>query len=257
MKLKIQYILLMMAAAVMAACSGDVEMTGVQQGRFTLGLSTDGMNVEVETRVAHELTASEAADYNVTLVQGGDTMWTKRFAEITEPDRTQPLAEGYVVSAENCTKEDAEASNAGWGQRRFAGESEPFDIVSGITTPVVVNCSMQNAGLGVVFDESFTSFFSEYAVTTDDSRALKFNATNDGIIAYYNTDETGVRTVDVIISASAGWDGTARLQRTLTLEKGKTMRLRVRKGAPQEGNIGLSINTSDFDEQGDEEVVLE
>jgi hypothetical protein len=35
------------------------------------------------------------------------------------------------------------------------------------------------------------------------------------------------------------------------------MRLRVRKGAPQEGNIGLSINTSDFDEQGDEEVVLE
>jgi hypothetical protein len=116
---------------------------------------------------------------------------------------------------------------------------------------------MQNAGLGVVFDESFTSFFSEYAVTTDDSRALKFNVTNDGIIAYYNTDETGVRTVDVIISASAGWDGTVRLQRTLTLEKGKTMRLRVRKGAPQEGNIGLSINTSDFDEQGDEEVVLE
>lgn len=253
----------------MVACSGDVEMTSVGKGNFSLGLSTDGVNVDVVTRAAHELTESEAAEYTIILRQGENLVWTKNFTDITGPDCTQPLGTDYIVSAENCTIEEAEGANEGWGQRRIAGESEPFAIVTGDTTAVMVNCSVQNAGLCVMFDKSFTDYFSEYAVTTDDLRALKFNATNaaefdvnrqltHGTIAYYNVESNGKHMVNVIISASAGWDGTVRLTRSLTLQSGRITRLRVHLGDDPLGSVSsISITYSDVFDESEEEILLE
>lgn len=270
MKLYLQHIIPLLAIGLFSACVGDVELPAAEKGSFSLGIVNGDLTVEVETRAAHELTAVEAADYTVILTEGDETVWSKRYADIVDADRTQPLGSGYRVSAENCSEAEAESLNDGWGCLRNAGTSDAFAIVSGEITPVQVLCSMANAGLCVMFDETFTNYFSEYAVTTDDRRALKFNAGNAaefdsnhqltrGSIAYYNTDESGTCQVSVIISASAGWDGTVRLTRQLSLPKGRITRLRVRLtgSEPTEGNIGLSINTSDFDEQGDEEVVLE
>lgn len=269
MRLKFQHIVAHMTAIVMmAACSGDVDMTDVGKGSFTLGLSTDGMNVEVVTRAAHELTASEAAEYDVTLSQEDEIVWSKPYADIISADCTQPLGKGYAVSAENCTITEAETANDGWGRTRFAGVSDRFVIASGQTTPVMVVCSMQNAGLCVMFDESFTDYFSEYAVTTDDLRALKFHAENaaefdanrqltHGTIAYYNVEDDGTHTIDLIISASAGWDGTVRLTRSLTLQRGRITRLRVHLGNAPLGSISsISITYSDIFDESEEEILL-
>ena len=231
-----------------------------RQGLFSIDLSADSLVAEVETRAPRNLTTDEAANYLVTLSQEGTTLWEhKVFSTITVADRTQPLGNGYVVLAENVTAEDAESTNDGWGCQRFAGESEAFAVTSGQTTYVTVPCRMANAGLSVVFDESFTNYFSEYAVTTDDLRALKFNADNQGT-AYYNTDASGNHTLAIGITASAGWDGTVRLRRTLTLKAGKIIRLHVKLNSdePTEGNITLSITYDDsFEETDGEEIILE
>ncbi|MBO4613210.1 MAG: DUF4493 domain-containing protein [Bacteroidaceae bacterium] len=270
MRLKIRHIIPLLTALLLTACVNDAERPADGDGCFALGLTSEGLTAEVVTRAARELSASEAADYTITLTEGDETVWEKRYADITLADRTQPLGSGYRVAAENCSTDEAESANSGWGQRRNAGVSDPFVIVSGATTPVQVSCSMANAGLCVMFDQSFTDYFSEYAVTTDDLRGLKFNADNaaefdanrqliHGNMAYYNVEDDGTHTVPVIISASAGWDGTVHLTRSLTLQRGKVVRLRVRLtgSEPTDGNIGLSVTTEDFIEGESEEVMLE
>lgn len=248
------------ATLLLTACIGDFDTPKVaQQGYFAIELETDSLVEEVETRAARELTYEEAKKYLVTLTQGEEVVWThKKFEEITQADRTQPLGENYVVMAEDITEEEAESANDGWGCQRYAGLSETFSVVSKQTTFVTVPCRMANAGLSVVFDESFTSYFSDYAVTTDDLRALKFNT--NGRIAYYNTDANGRHNLDIAISASAGWDGTVRLRRSLTLQRGKIIRLKVKLNSPEptEGNITLSISYDDeFTEGTNTEIFLE
>ena len=266
---------LLLSVVLLAACLSESEgPTGLHRGSFVLSLSADSLSVEVTTRAARQLTDQEAADYCVTLTHGDETLWEQKvYSQITEADRTQPVGTGYKVSAENCTAAEAETDNSGWGRKRIWGESEPFEIkVSATPTLVTVPCQMVNAGLCVVFDASFTSRFPEYAVTTGDLRALKFDAARgavfdsqnrlqQGTIAYYNIGESGNRDIPLVISASAGWDGTVRLTRTLTLQAGRTYRVKVRLGEPEPetGNIaGITITYDDvFTPAGDVEILLE
>ena len=156
-----------------------------------------------------------------------------------------------MVSAENCTSSEAEAANDGWGERRYWGQSESFDIKSGENTEVSVDCRMANAGLCVEFDESFTSYFTMgYSVTTDDSRTLRFDNTTSGSVAYYNIPEGNTRMVHLLVNASAGWDGTLHIERDLVLTRGGVTRLHVRKSESTEGQIDLGITFDDeFDVQ--------
>lgn len=267
MKYSIRHIITLLAAVLCSACVHEQDMpVAPLQGTFSLGLSTD-LAVEVETRAAVQLTSDEAADYLVTLWDNGMAVWTqKRFADVTPADCTQPLNGEYTVTAENLTEADAERTNAGWGSRRYAGTSEAFTLVANQTTHVAVPCSMTNAGLTVVFEKSFTDFFTDYAVTTDDRRALKFSsedAPSDGVYptAFYNIPDGGASlSLDVIITAAAGWDGTTRLTRTLTLQPGRIIRLHIYKGIPEPvtGTMGVFITYDEtFDEGTTEEVELE
>ena len=250
----------LLAAAFFAACVSEMDTPGnIRQGTFAIELAADSLVAEVETRAPRELTDAEAADFQVTLTMDGETVWERKaFSDITQADRTQPLGEGYKVLAEDVTMTEAESANGGWGCLRFAGESNAFAIASGQVTHVTVPCRMANAGLNVVFDESFTNYFSDYAVTTDDVRALKFNT--NGTTAYYNTDADDQHNLDIAITASAGWDGTVRLRRTLTLKRGKIIRLHVKLNSdePTEGNITLFITYDDeFDEGTTNEIILD
>lgn len=261
MRYRLLHIITLLAALLLAACTAETELPATARGTFDFGLATDGLSAEIVTREAHQLTDDEAAGFYVTLTQDEEVVWShKAYSTITQADRTQPLGEGYVVMAEDITAEEAESNNSGWGARRYAGYSESFTIKSNETKHVTVPCVMANAGLCVVFDKSFTDYFTEYAVSTDDRRALKFNAANaTTAIAYYNTDAaTGTHTLPVIISASAGWDGTARLTRTLTLQAGKITRLNVKLNAEDPtGQMGISITINDYFEPKDTEIILE
>lgn len=266
MKHYIQHITLLCFGLLLASCVSELDGPQTnQQGTFSLGLSADSLSTEIVTRASENID-----DYSVMLSEKGENIWALRYADIGDDDRIQPVGEGYVVEAENCTSAEAESLNEGWGRRRFYGRSETFAITKGQNTQVSVHCQMANAGLCVVFDESFSSYFtSGFAVTTDDLRALRFDADNQaqfdtngqmtaGRVAYYNVNDEGQHTVQLIISGSAGWDGTLRLTRTLVLQQGRTYRLIVRKGEPQDGTLGVSISYDEtFDDGTTEEVILE
>jgi len=233
-----------------ACVSDDNDPQDNPHGSFTLGLSTDSLAVEVTTRTGRDLTDAEQQVFAVSLRQKGETIWENiPFADITLADRTQPVGGSYVVSAESCTSAEAESVNEGWGQRRYWGESDIFDIKREENTDVRVNCHMANAGLRVEFDESFTSYFTMgYSVTTDDSRTLRFDGNTTGRIAYYNIPQGNTRIVHMLVNASAGWDGTLHIERDILLTRGGVTRLSVRKGEADEGQINLGIT---FDSQFD------
>lgn len=229
------------------------------KGSFTLGLSTDTLAVEVETRAGRDLTDAEKELFTVCLVQEDETIWSIPFANISLADRTQPTGTGYVVSAESCTAAEAESANDGWGQRRYWGESKTFDIKANENTDVSVECRMANAGLCVDFEESFTSFFTEgYTVTIVDNRDLEFNKNTTGKVAYYNVGSDGTHNVRLLVNASAGWDGMLNtIDRTLSLRQGHTYCLHIRKGMPESGTMGVIITTEDFAEGESEEIMIE
>lgn len=257
----------MLLPLLLAACFSEVpQPQPLAQGTFDLDLATDSMAVVVETRAPRQLTDDEAATFYVTLADPEMVLWQhKPYADITLADRTQPLGTGYTVMAENITATEAETLNDGWGARRYAGTSDTFDVIASETTHVTVACRMANAALTVTFDDAFTTFFTDYAVTTADTRALKFNADNTGdtpAYAYYNTDpETATVNVPLLITASAGWDGTARISRTLTLRAGHITRLDVRLNStePTTGDISVLAVTYDdtFTEGSTTEIILE
>lgn len=248
MSFKIQHIIPLLAVCLLTACTAEENgLPTNMRGSFTLGLSTDSLVVEVTTRAGRNLTDAEQQIFTVSLTQNGETIWENiPYADITQDDRIQPAGNGYVVSAESCTSSDAESANNGWGQRRYWGQSDSFDIKSGENTEVSVDCRMANAGLCVEFDESFTSYFTMgYSVTTDDSRTLRFDNTTSGSVAYYNIPEGNTRMVHLLVNASAGWDGTLHIERDLVLTRGGVTRLHVRKSESTEGQIDLGITFDD------------
>ena len=253
MSFKIQHIIPLLAVCLLTACTAEENgLPTNMRGSFTLGLSTDSLVVEVTTRAGRNLTDAEQQIFTVSLTQNGEKIWENiPFADITQDDRIQPVGNGYVVSAESCTSSEAEAANNGWGERRYWGQSESFDIKSGENTEVSVDCHMANAGLCIEFDESFTSYFTMgYSVTTDDSRTLRFDNTTSGRVAYYNIPEGNTRVVHLLVNASAGWDGTLHIERDLVLTRGGIKRLYVRKSESTEGQIDLGITFDDeFDVQ--------
>ena len=253
MSFKIQHIIPLLAVCLLTACTAEENgLPTNMRGSFTLGLSTDSLVVEVTTRAGRNLTDAEQQIFTVSLTQNGEKIWENiPFADITQDDRIQPVGNGYVVSAESCTSSEAEAANNGWGQRRYWGQSDSFDIKSGENTEVSVDCHMANAGLCIEFDESFTSYFTMgYSVTTDDSRTLRFDNTTSGRVAYYNIPEGNTRMVHLLVNASAGWDGTLHIERDLVLTRGGVTRLHVRKSESTEGQIDLGITFDDeFDVQ--------
>ncbi|MDD6472294.1 MAG: DUF4493 domain-containing protein [Bacteroidales bacterium] len=261
------YILLLIS---LVACSGenildDKGQEGKNVGRFELALS-GGASTRAVTSV---ITKEEADNFLITIYKGTDVF--RATAALKDIDTKLPAGLGYSLTAENCSASVAESSNSGWGQRHYKGQSDAFVIKPGETTRVSVSCPVVNAGLCVVFDDSFINYYTKsYKVTTDDARALVFDKANQavegaegelvsGSIAYYNTDDAGLCPVDVVIAGQAGSEEPEIKSGQVTLKRGKITRLTVRKsGTPDEtGDISVSISYDDTFSVIEEDCILE
>lgn len=166
-----------------------------------------------------------------------------------------PVGQGYTVYAESCTETDAEMNNNYWGQKRFVGLSDPFGINKGETTTVQVGMKVDNAAMCVVINPSLANYFKQSCTITltEADRGLQWNyenagkvedgVTTDGQIAYFNIDETGVRTIAYTIRAVAD-DKVKTMEGTLQLSKAKMSRLNL---AYDSGFFTLEVTVDDTD----------
>ena len=96
---------------------------------------------------------------------------------------------------------------------------------------------MLNAGLQLVFDQTFINKFPVHAVTTQDSRALVFNAANQENVAYYDMSNEAQKMSLRITGSSGGWDDRLDITREVELQKGKIVKLHITYSATSGARI--------------------
>lgn len=203
--------------------------TEEEMGDFTLTLTGERSTRATTTVITEE----EAQNFLITIYKGSDVY--RQTARLRDINTRLSAGYGYKVFAESCSEDEAITVNDGWGQRRYAGLSDAFSIKAGQTTAVSVGCSVANAGIEVVFDESVPAYFTtSYDVTiTEGDRTIVFDKitggtkvggeVNQGEIAYFNVDDEGKHTITYTITAVG--PKTLVKTGTMVLNKAKISRI--------------------------------
>ena len=221
--------LYMLLAALLLITSCDADHTtlvmGDEAGTFSLVLTPGEVQSEVITRAALNLDVKE---FQITLAEANGTLLLDKrlLGELTEAECTLPAATGYKLKAESCTPEEAITLNERWGMAHFVATTT-FDIVSNQHTPVSLTCSMDNAGVQFVFEQSFLDKFPIHAVTTQDSRSLVFNKDTQNKIAYYPIAEDGVTVRLKLTGSAGGWSDRIDIIQEMPISQGKIYTVNV------------------------------
>ena len=213
--------MLLAALLLITSCDADhaTPVMGNETGTFSLVLTPGEVQSEVITRAALNL---DVKDFQITLAEANGTLLLDKrlLGELSEAECTLPAATGYQLKAESCTPEEAITLNERWGMAHFVATTT-FDIESNQHTPVSLTCSMDNAGVQFVFEQSFLDKFPIHAVTTQDGRSLVFNKDTHEKIAYYPIEEDG-ETVRLKLTGSAGgWSDRIEIIQEMPISRGK------------------------------------
>jgi hypothetical protein len=216
------YIYASMAILLFGACNNDFPFPTREDGKFSLSVETEDIEVEVQTRTG--IAGVDVNNFYISLKdnEGSPLMTNRLYVEMATGEFVLPAEKGYSITVESCSPKNATTLNNGFGAYRFAGEAV-FDIEASKTTPVTVNCSMVNGGLKFIFDSSFTTKFPIHAVTTQDARAIVFNSNNQENIAYYDINGDNLDMAVKITGSTGGWDGRLDVTQNITLQKGKVI----------------------------------
>ena len=221
--------LYMLLAALLLITSCDADHTtlvmGDEAGTFSLALTTGEVQSEVITRAALNL---DVKDFQITLAEANGTLLLDKrlLGELSEAECTLPAATGYQLKAESCTPEEAITLNERWGMAHFVATTT-FDIASNQHTSVSLTCSMDNAGVQFVFEQSFLDKFPIHAVTTQDSRSLVFNKDTQDRIAYYPIAEDGVTVRLKLTGSAGGWSDRIEIVQEMPISQGKIYTINV------------------------------
>lgn len=229
-------------AALLTGCNEKIEVDTLEYGTINPVLSSD-VEVSVSTKATTELTANEAANYNLKIVSSSTGVDFNCIYQEFIPTTPYPAAEDYTMYAESCTEGDAAPSGEN-GCARFAG-SQDFIVEANKATPVTVACTMANSKAGVVFDASFTSAFTEHKVElTVGERSAEYSANTTDDNAFYFNIPAGGATIEYTISGK--FSGTDKLYtgEVSGVEAAKYVKLTI-KADTSNGTIGAPTITVD------------
>ena len=244
----------------LGSCSGEVSTPeqGRGEGRFFLSILTADVSTEDITRASVFNLDTDTFKVTVTDAKGLELITKKQNGQFTEADRTLPTAKDYRIEVENCSEAEAVAYNNAWGKERFYAE-KLFDIATDETTTLSLECTMANAGLAIIFDNSFVTKFPTNALTTQDVRSLVFKSSDESRVAYYNTDQPTVAVSIRLTGSAGGWSDRIDMIRDVILTKGKITRLRVKynDGTNTDGEANVSFETDTSMTETDDEIVVQ
>lgn len=233
----------------LGACSENIPDIDTSDEWGTLEVALGATTRATSTVISKE----EADNYWVTIYKGLDI--SRETTRLKDLNLRLPAGYGYTVKAENCLETEAETANDGWGQRRYAGLSPSFAIKPGETTKVGVGCTVANAGVEVVFDETILEHFTtSYRVTiTEGERVVVFDEVTGGkreegvitpgSVAYYNVDDSGTRTLTYTIEAYGIGKRLVKTE-TMVVTKAKISRLTL---IFIPGTLGLDVSMDQED----------
>ena len=234
------YIVFIIAASCLMGCSGEVDPFSYKgTGRIAIHVSADG---KMSTRAENPLTDAQKETYTISIYCGNTELTnSKVLSQLTKEDLTVPIGNGYRVTAESCSLEDAEKD---FGQPRLFGTSEPFSVNKDQTTTANVHCTPANAGVKVFADETFNEVFSGYEMTTTlGNRTLTFTQDNASTTGYYNVPVDGATLSYSLVATRKAGGEPAKASSTTQLQVGKITQLKLT--TTPKGYINLNITYDD------------
>lgn len=145
--------------------------------------------MEVVTKGDAGAEALSTDDFNVYV---SSALSTYSYIYKSMPDVITLPVGTYVVSADNVSEEESVSQPDIWGQVRYAGQSDPVEVVAGLNPAyVTLTCTMANTAVSVTFGENIDKHFTDYTITayTSSDRKLVFTPSNtagdDAVVAYY------------------------------------------------------------------------
>lgn len=245
----------LLSVMVFAGCNRFIPETGI--GYLALDISTD-----VSTKSAKTLPVGNYADFQIDMNSAeGSSHYDNLNDFILQSGEGYPVGD-YSVAVYNCTEESAEE---GKGRMRLYGDSQ-FEIENNVTTVVKLLCSVQNAKITVICDESITSLFSSIkAVLTIMDRTVEFYVVDsessqtdhsEAEPVWFNVGEDGKAVLDFSIHA-VRTDGTEVVLPTSSLPVRKAGWIKITLGSDRVGDIGFELTVDDTMIEEDSEETID
>lgn len=240
---------LIIACLCFAACSKEEAPT--QYGNVKLSIE-QGAAVFVKSGT------SEVSDnYTVATVDADNDAvdaLSGTYGSIKDKQIMVPVG-NYTVSAYNITETAAET---GRGAQRFFGSS-PLAVTAGDLENISFTCTMDNARVSFVFDNTFKSLFDINNATNpakvtassaaNSERKIEYNkdatlAEDDSQIAYFNVSQNDA-TLNFTITAVRKSDSAVKTyNKSITLQKQSWHQVTI-KAATTSGSADISINVNE------------
>lgn len=240
---QILYILSLMGLLSFAACSNEENsLLSEETGEIRFSV-VDTTEVEITTKASHYFDVNEI---KVSLSRGNESIFSnKKYGDIAGSVITCSASSDYMLTAESCTKDEAESTNQGWGQARVSGK-ETFAVAANESKTVTVNCGVANSSVSVDFSDYITSMYTSYSVelhaTDAASRTFTFDKSNYTFkTAYFNVSESKRELAYTITLPSFKEPYTG----TLTLEPSKSYTLSVKvegEGSTATATLGIAVD---------------
>lgn len=240
---QILYILSLMGLLSFAACTNEENpLLSEETGEIRFSV-VDTTEVEITTKASHYFDVNEI---KVSLSRGNESIFSnKKYGDIAGSVITCSASSDYMLTAESCTKDEAESTNQGWGQARVSGK-ETFAVAANESKTVTVNCGVANSSVSVDFSDYITSMYTSYSVelhaTDAASRTFTFDKSNYTFkTAYFNVSESKRELAYTITLPSFKEPYTG----TLTLEPSKSYTLSVKvegEGSTATATLGIAVD---------------
>ena len=222
---------LLFLLAFATSCLGDMDMEVSEKGWLNIASLEKTATEDVRATVDDE----GEIDYWVSINRSGVSVMSPTLFSSISGRIALSAGDGYTLSAESCSKTEAEISPTVYGQPRYAG-STPFAIVANESTNVHVQCSMANAAFKVEKGEGF--YYTEYSVTaTSGYRTLIF--TDEQQVGYFNVGDNGTTELQYEVVAKDVEGHIGRGSGTITLKSRNLSKLMLKATPMGYVNVGV------------------
>ena len=187
------------------SCTNDIASeAGI--GTVSFAVENAATDVVVETRTIYDIDIDEDT-LKLNLKRGEESLFSnKEYRDVIGKDYDYSAGDGYLLTVENCTEEEAESANKsngiGWGQERVCGKKE-FSVIANQDNPVEVVCKLANSGVSVDFSGYVKNKWPDCQVEiyAADAEERKFTF-NQHVYkrAFFNVDEGEQRAMQYIVT---------------------------------------------------------
>ena len=235
------------AALILAAGCNKEVIRSEKSGLITLNLSSDQEVVLTKGQM-------DCSNFNVYIT--GTTFLSKPYSKsyiCSQMTKGVSIPYGtYAIASDNCTSEEAAK---GFGQARYWGETtKDINISSQEPVSVTVNCAMVNGKIQVVFDESFTTDFTNPSIKlsqADRNVTMTLKETISSS-AYFNVEESGT-TISYTIYGDIA-DRRLEYSSSVVLSPAKCAIITIKSN--HNGLIGPGVDVDDSMKGDDHTIVI-